>query len=280
MRIRVLGLAFVLGVGALVGTMGVSSQARTIGQIIDDTALVASIKTKLTADKLSNLTKIDVKSESGVVTLSGTVDSLDRRARAVQIASGVEGVKQVIDNLQVATAAAPSSTPPPATIPPPATTPVPVSTTGAGNLGIDATGTVARVDPATGTITLQDGRVLRATDRTVVWQSTSMQSLQPGTQVLVRGATPTGFETGATAPPRMGTVRSVDRGASQFVLTDGTVVRVTPSTTIIRRGTERLSLDALEPGSEVVVKTVPAAGVSAIEASEVDVVWAPTARAR
>ncbi len=274
MRIRVLGLAFILGAGALVATMAVSSQARTIGQIIDDTALVASIKTKLTADKLSNLTKIDVKSESGVVTLSGTVDSLERRARAVQIASGVEGVKQVIDNLQVAAAAAPSSTPPPAT------TPVPVSTTGPANLGIDATGTVARVDPATGTITLQDGRVLRATDRTVVWQSTSMQSLQPGTQVLVRGATPTGFETSATTAPRMGTVRSVDRGASQFVLTDGTVVRVTPSTTIIRRGTERLSLDALEPGSEVVVKTPPAPGVSAIDASEVDVVWAPTASAR
>ena len=278
MRIRVLGLAFILGLGVLLATMSVSGsvsgQARTIGQIIDDTALVASIKTKLTAEKLSNLMKIDVKSENGVVTLSGTVDSLERRARAVQIASGVDGVKQVVDNLQVAEAAA---SPSPS---PPATAPVPVDTTGPSIAGIDATGTVARVDPATGTIALQDGRVLTATDRTVVWQSTSVQSLQPGTQVLVRGATPSGFESGAAAAPRMGTVRSVDRSAGQFVLTDGTVVRVTPSTTIIRRGAERVSLDALEPGSEVVVKAPPAAGLSAIDASEVDVVWTPTASAR
>ena len=274
MRIRVLGLVFVLGLGVLLATMSVSGsvsgQARTVGQIIDDAALVASIKTKLTAEKFSNLMKIDVKSDNGVVTLSGTVDSLERRARAVQIASGVEGVKQVVDNLQVAEAAAS----------PPATAPVPVDTTGPSIAGIDATGTVARVDPATGTIALQDGRVLTATDRTVVWQSTSVQSLQPGTQVLVRGATPAGFESGAAAAPRMGTVRSVDRSAGQFVLTDGTVVRVTPSTTIIRRGAERVSLDALEPGSEVVVKAPPAVGVSAIDASEVDVVWAPTASAR
>jgi hyperosmotically inducible periplasmic protein len=276
MRIRLLGLVFILGLGVLLATMSVSGsvsgQARTVGQIIDDAALVASIKTKLTAEKLSNLMKIDVKSDNGVVTLSGTVDSLERRARAVQIASGVEGVKQVVDNLQVAEAAASPS--------PPATAPAPVGTTGPSIAAIDATGTVARVDPTAGTIALQDGRVLTATDRTVVWQSTSVQSLQPGTQVLVRGATPTGFESGAAAAPRMGTVRSVDRSAGQFVLTDGTVVRVTPSTTVIRRGAERVSLDALEPGSEVVVKAPPAAGVSAIEASEVDVVWAPTASAR
>jgi hypothetical protein len=278
MRIRVFGIAFILGLASLLAVMAVSGQARTIGQIIDDTALVASIKTKLTADKLSNLTKIDVKSDSGVVTLSGTVDSPDRRTRAIQIASGVEGVKQVVDNLQVAGSPAPS-----ATAPPPVTLPVPMTTAAAGDGGVDATGTVALVDSATGTITLQDGRVLKATDRTVVWQPTTVQTLRPGTQVLVRGGTPGGFQTDATPPPRelrMGTVRSVDRSAGQFVLTDGTVVRVTPSTTIVRRGAERLSLDALEPGSEVVVKAPPATGVSAIDASEVTVVWSPTASTR
>ena len=55
---------------------------------------MATVKAKLTADQLSNLTKIDVKADRGVVTLGGTVDSLpERRARAVQIASGVDGVK-------------------------------------------------------------------------------------------------------------------------------------------------------------------------------------------
>jgi hypothetical protein len=277
MRIRLIGIACILGATSLVATTVVPGQSRTIGQIIDDTALVASIKAKLAADKLSNLTKIEVKSDRGVVTLSGTVDSPERRARAVQIATGVDGVNRVIDDLRVAGSAASSSTTPPATTPAPATTSAP------GDGAVDATGTVAQVDPATGTITLRDGRVLKATDRTVAWQPATLQSLRPGTQVLVRGATPTGFQTGSISTPhewRMGTVQSVDRGAGQFVLTDGTIVRVTPSTPIVRRGSERLSFDALQPGSEVVVRTSPAPGVSAVDASEVDIVWAPTASTR
>jgi hyperosmotically inducible periplasmic protein len=67
------------------------ADARTIGQIIDDTAIVAAVKAKITADRLSNLVRIDVKSNDGVVTLSGTVDSLERRDRIVQIAGWVDG---------------------------------------------------------------------------------------------------------------------------------------------------------------------------------------------
>jgi len=44
----------------------------------------------------------------------------------------------------------------------------------------------------------------------------------------------------------------------------------------VRRGTERLTLDALQPGSEIVVR-VPA---PAVEAAQIDVVWSPTARTR
>src|SRR5437762_3564241 len=35
---------------------------------------------------------------------------------------------------------------------------------------VDATGVVSRVDPQTGTIVLEDGRVLQATGRTTIWQ--------------------------------------------------------------------------------------------------------------
>jgi hypothetical protein len=74
----------------------------------------------------------------------------------------------------------------------------------------------------------------------------------------------------------MGTVHSVDRAAGRLVLTDGTVVRVSPST-IVQRGTERLMLDALEPGWEIVVR-LPRA--PAVDASRIDVVWVPTAHMR
>ena len=86
----------------VVATLGAGpAHARTIGQIIDDTAIVAAVKAKITADRLSNLVRIDVKSNDGVVTLSGTVDSLERRDRIVQIAGWVDGVKRVVDNIQV-----------------------------------------------------------------------------------------------------------------------------------------------------------------------------------
>ena len=273
MRFRTISLVYLL-VAAVVAVAPAPGQARTIGEMIDDAAIVASVTAKLTADKLSNLTKIDVKSDGGVVTLGGTVDSQERRARAVQIASGVSGVKTVINNIQVAGGRTTASAPP--------VTPSPGTPSVGGEASVDATGTVARVDPATGTITLADGRVLRTTGRTVVWQPSTVEALKPGTQVLVRGATAAGFETtGASSPRewRMGTVSRVDRGSSQLVLTDGTVVRVTPSTTLLR-GTERLSLDQLEPGSEVVVRVPPTLAASTVDASQVDVVWSPAGGGR
>lgn len=89
----------------------------------------------------------------------------------------------------------------------------------------------------------------------------------------------------AQASETRGTVRRVDaqtgmssvaRGAGQIVLSDGSIVGVTPST-VVQRGAERLSLDALQPGWEVVVSVPPA---PAAEASRIDVVWAPTASVR
>jgi len=256
--IRALTLVTVLALAAAAP----ASAARTIGQIIDDATITAEIKAKLTADKLSNLTKIDVKSESGVVTLAGTVDSADRRARAAQIASNVSGVKTVLNNIEVWGTGSTA-----------ATTPAPASPT------LEATGTVASVDPATGTITLQDGRVLKATDQTAIWQPSSMSALKPGAQVLVRGAAPAGYQPGAETGARhwrMATVSRVDRSANELILNDGTAVKVT-SATNVHRGADRLGLDQIEPGSEVVVY---APSASATEATEVAVVWAPTASAK
>jgi hypothetical protein len=254
--IRALALVIVLA-PALATTS--AAAGRSIGQIIDDTTITAEIKAKLTADKLSNLTRIDVKSEAGVVTLGGTVDSAERRARAAQIASNVSGVKSVVNNIEVAGSGATASTPPPSTV--------------------EVTGTVASVDTASGTITLQDGRVLKTTDQTAVWQPSSVGALKPGAQVLVRGATPAGYQSGAPSASRnwrMATVTRVDRSAGELVLNDGTAVKVTP-TTHVHRGSERLGLDQIEAGSEVVVYT---ASPAAHDASEVAVVWTPTASAR
>jgi hyperosmotically inducible protein len=268
---------------ALVAALAVTgvAEARSVGQVIDDTAITTQIKARLTADKLSNLTRIEVTTNNGVVTLAGVVEEPERKARAAQVASAVDGVKGVINNIHVAgstVGAAPLPTPPVATSP-------------GGVSTIDATGVVSSVDTATGTITLQDGRVLRATSDTVVWQAEPLKDVRPGTQVLVRGAVPVGVQPAVTtAPPewRMGTVSRVDHGASHIVLSDGTVVRVSSATVVHRRGT-RVGLDQVAPGAEVVVRTQPTRTVSAegsalpgavssaalLDASEINVVWTP-----
>lgn len=85
--------------GLLGGCQAVTG--RTTGQNIDDSNTTAAVKTQLARDKVSSLTRIDVDTNAGVVSLNGTVESAEQRARAEQIAKGVGGVKRVINNLQV-----------------------------------------------------------------------------------------------------------------------------------------------------------------------------------
>jgi hypothetical protein len=254
--------------------MAAAAQSRTVGQVIDDTSITAEVKAKLVADTLSNLTKIGVSTRGGVVTLAGDVYAPEIKNRAVTIASTVKGVRSVIDNIQVAGAPVP-----------PQTAPVPDSSI------VDVTGVVSQADPATGTIILQDGRVLRMTNETMLWQPTTIQSLQPGTPVLVRGVAPIGVQSGPTAGWRMGTVRTVDPTASRIALSDGTVVRLSPAVNI-RRGAERLTVEQIAPGSEVVIRPIapsptgPAEGSAspgtpaAYEAAEINVVWMPASAQR
>jgi hyperosmotically inducible protein len=274
-RIASLALAALLAL-AIGGV--VSAHARTVGEFIDDTRISAEVTTKLTAESPSNFLKIDVRTESGIVTLSGTVDSSEKRARAAQIAGAVNGVKGLVNNIQVAGAATPPSSG------------AGTSSTSPATPSVDATGTVASVDPSSGTITLSDGRVLRATDRTAVYQPTTVQALKPGDHVLVRGATPA---TVRAPESRMGTVSRVDTTRRQLVLTDGSVVRVASSASV-HRGTERLTLGQVEPGAEVVIQLAPVPSASpgttatrpapeaaaAVDATDVSVVWTPSAPAR
>ena len=74
---------------------------RTAGRNVDDATMTASVKTKLAADKVSSLTRVDVDSTSGVVSLNGVVESAEQKTRAQELASQVSGVKKVVNNLQV-----------------------------------------------------------------------------------------------------------------------------------------------------------------------------------
>jgi osmotically-inducible protein OsmY len=74
---------------------------KTAGQNVDDTTITASVKSKLVADKASNLTRVDVDTNRGTVYLNGSVDTAEQKARAEQLAWQASGVKAVVNNLQI-----------------------------------------------------------------------------------------------------------------------------------------------------------------------------------
>ncbi len=65
----------------------------------ESTALAAKVKSALAADPAIKSFAIDVNASDGAVTLFGTVDTRANREKAAKVASGVEGVKSVKNNL-------------------------------------------------------------------------------------------------------------------------------------------------------------------------------------
>ena len=84
---------------ALMGCQAMTG--RTAGQNVDDARISTAVQATLTADKVSNFTRIDVDTTNGVVYLNGTVQSAEQKARAEQLAGRVDGVKKVVNNVQV-----------------------------------------------------------------------------------------------------------------------------------------------------------------------------------
>ncbi len=77
-----------------------------------DTDITTDVQNRIHADAAFAATPIAVQSNSGVVVLSGNVTTEAQRSSAESLAKQVEGVKGVINNLQVVTAAAPSAVEP------------------------------------------------------------------------------------------------------------------------------------------------------------------------
>src|SRR5215510_16000631 len=78
-----------------------STTGKSAGENVDDATITASVKSKLVADKASNLTRVDVDTNNGTVYLNGTVGSAEQKTKAEQLAWQAKGVKSVVNNLQV-----------------------------------------------------------------------------------------------------------------------------------------------------------------------------------
>jgi len=93
-------VALVLAIVTVLGGCQ-SMTGKTAGENVDDATITASVKSKLVADKASNLTRVDVDTNNGTVYLNGTVGSAEQKTKAEQIAWQAKGVKSVVNNLQV-----------------------------------------------------------------------------------------------------------------------------------------------------------------------------------
>jgi hyperosmotically inducible protein len=78
-----------------------SMTGKSLGENVDDATITGQVKTKLAAEKLGTLTRVDVETDNGVVQLSGTVENESIKQRATELASEVKGVRSVVNNLQI-----------------------------------------------------------------------------------------------------------------------------------------------------------------------------------
>jgi len=72
-------------------------------QAMDDTSITAAVKAGILAEPGLKVLQIDVATQQGVVTLSGSVDTALSVQKAEQVASTVQGVKSVDNKLTVKT---------------------------------------------------------------------------------------------------------------------------------------------------------------------------------
>jgi len=79
----------------------VGTDERPVVMMFSDTSITAEVKTTFIADPIVKARKIDVDTVRGVVTLTGVVETEAEADRAIQLTRNTEGVKEVINNLQI-----------------------------------------------------------------------------------------------------------------------------------------------------------------------------------
>jgi hypothetical protein len=146
---------------------------------------------------------------------------------------------------------------------------------------IEAMGTIASVDRLNGIVTLQDGRMLRVTDGNI-WQPVRLGTLQPGTQVYLSNAQPAGYRAAGAAVPAptittwtdrdvMARVQRVDPTGNRIILSDGTVVAVSPGTRMHMHSGQAIAVRDLRPGDEIVIHMREPATAAVVTGATTDV---------
>ena len=75
--------------------------ASKTGEVFEDSAITADVKTKFLAEPGVSGLDIHVDTKNGVVTLSGNVNSKAEETKAISIARGSKGVKRVVNHMKL-----------------------------------------------------------------------------------------------------------------------------------------------------------------------------------
>jgi osmotically-inducible protein OsmY len=96
-------IACVVGVLAVaaVGGCAVTSGQSSVGDYVDDSTITTRVKARYAQDPAVAATRINVETLQGTVQLSGFATSADEKAKAVELARTVPGVKAVRDSIVV-----------------------------------------------------------------------------------------------------------------------------------------------------------------------------------
>ena len=73
--------------------------AQTVGQVVDDKTLTVNVKAALAQNPDYKFGDVTVDTMNATVQLSGFVNTSDQKSKAVDIAKGVQGVKDVEDKM-------------------------------------------------------------------------------------------------------------------------------------------------------------------------------------
>ena len=108
MTMRKLIIATAISTGTVLGTVGTVTHAaetdtnkQSVGEYASDAMITTKVKAAFVADTSLSALDISVETQDGNVTLTGTVGTDAEVKQAADTAGGVEGVKQVQNNLTV-----------------------------------------------------------------------------------------------------------------------------------------------------------------------------------
>lgn len=108
MTMRKLIIATAISTGSLLGIVSTATMAaeeetvtQSAGDYASDALITTKVKGAFVADSTLSALEISVDTADGVVTLSGTVGTEAEVQQATQVASDVEGVKQVQSEIQI-----------------------------------------------------------------------------------------------------------------------------------------------------------------------------------